>query len=84
MAVAYHPSYFLACYSIDFLKSWESLKNKKSCSHQTALRNSVRVFKSVDIKKTPNLHAVSKGFVRLISLFSFENPALKTQSPSSV
>lgn len=85
MAAAYHSSYSLAHCSIDFLKSWKSLKKKKkSCSHQTTLRNSVAVFKGVGIRKMPNLHYMSKGFVRLTSLFSFEKPDLKTQSHNSV
>lgn len=42
------------------------------------------VFKGVGIRKMPNLHFMSKGFVRLTSLFSFENPALKTRCHNSV
>lgn len=76
--------YSLAHCFIGFLKSWKSLKNKKSCSHQTALRNSVGAFKGVGIRKMPNLHYISNGFGRLTSLFSFENAALKTQSYNSV
>lgn len=91
MAAAYHSSYSLAHCSIDFLKSWKSLeKKKKSSFHQTTLRNSVAVFKGVGIRRMPNLHYMSKGFVRLTSSFSFEKLEsfesldLKTQSHNSV
>lgn len=41
---------------------------------------SFQIFK----RKLPSLHYMSKGFVRLTVLFSFQNPALQTQYPNPV